>query len=330
MAEPVHELIPLEQRDRWQAALADLPRGPAHSWEFTTAMRATSAVSTYLYRYVRDDAVVVCPLAERAIGEYVDVTTPLGFNGFAGSRRHEQFAADWRAFATAQGWICGYVGLHPVFCDGGGFPVEDMYVHNQLYLLDLRLPEAELIGRLSRNRRRQLHDWSAVREGLVVDRDALTAFLVATYADFFARRGGGPATRLAAETLTGIASMPNSLLVGAAGASGIDAVLVVAYTSHCADAVFSVSLPGGERHAAHLNWYAIERLRELGVPVFNMGGGLQPSDDIAEFKRRFGALEWPLRSIRQVYDADAYRRLCRDRGLDPEAPRSGYFPAYRR
>ena len=37
-------------------------------------------------------------------------------------------------------------------------------------------------------------------------------------------------------------------------------------------------------------------------------------DDLAEFKRRFGAAELPLRSLRQVYRAGVYESLCRERG----------------
>jgi hypothetical protein len=313
-----HELIPLSDRNRWEAALAGVPHGPAHTWSFAAAVGAHC-----LYRYERDEAVIVCPLTMRRTGDHVDVTTPLGFSGFAGRGFSAQFAADWNGFAGAQGWICAYVGLHPVFCDASGFSPVDVFVHNWLYLLDLSGSEADLMARMSRNRRRQLRD--SRRQKLVTDRMRLTEFLVATHDEFFERKGGSP--RLPEATLRQLALLPEAVVVGADGADGIESLVAVPHTRYCADSLFAISAAGAEHHAARLHWYAIEQLRAIGVPVLNMGGGLRPGDGVTEFKRRFGAREFPLRSVRQVFDAEAYRRLCRERGVEPAS--RGYFPAYR-
>jgi hypothetical protein len=63
------------------------------------------------------------------------------------------------------------------------------------------------------------------------------------------------------------------------------------------------------------------------VPYLNLGGGIREGDDVAEFKRRFGAAERPLASLRQVYRPDVYDRLCAQAGVSPQ--RSGWFPPYR-
>jgi len=54
---------------------------------------------------------------------------------------------------------------------------------------------------------------------------------------------------------------------------------------------------------------------------------VRPGDAVAEFKRRFGAVEEPLASLRQVYRPDVYQRLCAEAGVSPES--SGWFPPYR-
>jgi hypothetical protein len=59
----------------------------------------------------------------------------------------------------------------------------------------------------------------------------------------------------------------------------------------------------------------------------NLGGGVKENDGVAEFKRRFGADEVPLRNVKQVYRRDIYEELCAEAGVDPHA--SAYFPAYR-
>jgi hypothetical protein len=77
-----------------------------------------------------------------------------------------------------------------------------------------------------------------------------------------------------------------------------------------------------------LIWAAVRELKRLGVPTLNLGGGVSEGDSLAEFKRRFGAKQVPLRHVKQVYRPGRYRQLSQRVGADPAA--QGYFPAYRR
>jgi hypothetical protein len=323
-----HELIPLSDRRRWERALAELPHGHAHTWGFCRAIQLTSGLPTYLYRYESQGVRVVCALSERESYGSLDVTTPYGFGGFARSGDWGGFAEDWSEFARQRGWVCSYVALNPVLADADGFPREEVHVHNRLYVMDLRGSDTELWARLSRNRRRQLRDWPALAPALVEDREELRECLLATYADFFARKGAGRATDFRPETMAAIAALDDVLMVGAQTNGRLETVAVFGHTPYGADALFNVSVPGGERHTVHLIWWAVERLRALGIENLNLGGGVRQGDDVAEFKRRFGAAELPLASLRQVFLPDRYAELCRRAGVAPE-DRSGYFPPYR-
>ncbi|MEA2361221.1 MAG: hypothetical protein QOD71_366 [Thermoleophilaceae bacterium] len=324
---PQHELIPLAERGRWADALSEVPHGHAHTWDLCRAIQLTSGLPTYLYRYERGTARVVCPIAERDFDGAIDVTTPYGFGGFAMSGDCERFPEDWMDFARSRGWVCGYIALNPLFCDGHGFASDEVHVHNRLYVMDLGGSDRELHERLSRNRRRQLRNWSAVAAGLEHDRERLTDHLLGTYEDFFARKGAGSATDFTAETMAAIASLDDVFLVGAGEGGQVESVAVFAYTPYSGDALFSVSAPGGERHAAHLVWAAVQRLRAEGVERLNLGGGVREGDDVAEFKRRFGASELPLVSLRQVYQPSVYEQLCRQAAVTSD--RAGWFPPYR-
>jgi hypothetical protein len=320
-----HQLIPLDDGERWTAALAGVRHGPAHTHGFCQAFQLSSAAPTYLYHWEHAGARVVCPLAERGDAGELDVTTPYGFGGFAMSGDCAGFASEWQAFARER-WVCGYIALNPLFADVRPFERDEVAVHNRLYVLDLRQDRERLWARLSRNRRRQLRDWEAGGARLALDRTRLARFLADSYEAFFARKGAGPATDFRRETVAAVAELPDVLLVGACDEE-LEAVAAFGYTSHGADALFAVSRPGGERHSARLVWWGVERLRELGVPHLNLGGGIRVGDDVAEFKRRFGAAERPLASLRQVYRPDVYDRLCAQAGVSPE--RSGWFPPYR-
>jgi hypothetical protein len=274
-----------------------------------------------------DDGRVVCPVSERDFGGRTDVVTPYGFGGFAGTVPRDRLAEGWAAFARSRGWVCGYLALNPVFHDGGGFAPGEVHVHNRLYVMDLRGTDAELWARLSQNRRRQLRDWASVERGLVHDHGALTAFLLAEYAAFFARKGAGPATDFTMRSMAAFAALDGVFMVGAASAGEVESVAVFGHTPHAADYLFGVSVPGAEHHSAHLIWAGVQRLRRLGIPSLNLGGGVRAGDRLAEFKRRFGAAQMPLRSLKQVYDPEAYAELCRRAGVSPD--RGGWFPPYR-
>jgi hypothetical protein len=319
-----HELIALAQPERWAEALAELPHGHAHTWGFCRAVQLTSALPTHLYRYERGSARVVCPLAEREVHGEVDVVSPYGFGGFATRGDRQGFADEWAEFARSRGWVCGYLALNPQFGDAAGFPADEVHAHTSLYVMDLRGNEDEVRARLSQNRRRQLRDPPAGE--LVEDRDELTGFLLDNYADFFVRRGAGAATDLSRETMAAIVALDDVLIVGARG-DALESVALFGHTAHGGDYLFNVSVPGGEWHAVHLIWWAVERLRALGVESLNLGGGVRPGDDLAEFKRRFGAAELPLVSLRQVYRPDVYEELCRAAGVT--SARDGWFPPYR-
>lgn len=308
-------------------ALSALPHGHAHTWGFCRAVQLTSGLPTYLYSYERGTARVVCPLAERGFGGRIDVTTPYGFGGFAMVGDCERFPTDWTDFARSRGWVCGYVALNPLFCDAHGFTPEEVHVRNRLYMMDLRGSEAEVRARLSQNRRRQLRDWPSVAESLEHDRGRLMDVLLSTYADFFARKEAGSATNFTPQTMAAIGELDDVLMVGAGQGGRAESVAVFGHTPYGGDYLFSVSVPGGERHAAYLIWSAAGRLRAFGVGSLNLGGGVRERDDLAEFKRRFGGAELPLRSLRQVYLPSVYEGLCQRAGVTSD--RSGYFPPYR-
>lgn len=328
MDEPSHELIPLTEPDRWNASLAEVPHGHAHTWGFCHAVALTTGLPTYLYRYERASALVICALSERELSGLTDVVTPYGFGGFAARGSSERFPADWAEFARSRAWVCGYLALNPLLRSAEGFPDDEIHVHNHLYVMDLRGSAEEVFRRLSQNRRRQLRDWPSAAAGLNHDRRALIRFFVDTYADFFERKGAGSATRFAPETMAAIGALDDVLMVGDGAEGRIEAVAVFGHTPTAGDYLFNVSLPGEERRAVQLIWSGVEQLRELGVPSLNLGGGVREGDDLAEFKRRFGAAERPLVSLRQVYRPRAYDCLCGRSGASLE-DRAGHFPAYR-
>jgi hypothetical protein len=290
-------------------------------------MGLTTGYSTYLYCFESATVRIVCPIAERRSDGGLDIVTPYGFSGFIGTGDCADFPSYWREFVRDRGYIAGYISLNPAFENASYYDPGEIYSSNSLYFLDLTPSMDELSKRLDRNRRRQLLG-SSNEAPLVFDKSVLTPFVVAGYREFMERLGASPASLFSPETLDFLCGLRNVFAIGAANVIHVQAVNLFSFTSYAGDSLINVALPQGRSHTTRLIWSGIEKLKAMGVPILNLGGGLREGDTIADHKRRYGALPKPFRCLKQIYRPDVYDELCRRAGVEPEN-RLGYFPAYR-
>jgi hypothetical protein len=274
-----------------------------------------------------DGVRVACPIAERTIDGHRDVVTPYGFSGFSGTGPSPALPGRWWAFCRDRDYVCGYIGLNPLFGDPSFADPGHVEPNKHVYVLDLTLSVSDLNAALSTNRRRQLRTWD--RAAHEHDRDRLVAFFLAEYPRFMTRKGAGSQYQFSTGTLEAICALENVFLLGAEEDGALVSVSVFAHTPHAGDFLFNASLPGAAGHSTHLLWSAVHRMRDLGVPTLNLGGGVSEGDSLARFKERFGAQRVPLLALKQVYDPATYARLCRRHGYDPDDT-AGFFPPYRR
>ncbi|MFL5493746.1 MAG: hypothetical protein ACJ8DC_05095 [Gemmatimonadales bacterium] len=321
-----HRRIGVESREAWTEALLGIPHAIAHTWGHCYAMHLSSGLPTYLYQFESGGVRVACPLAERRFQGHTDVVTPYGFGGFAGTGDCPSFPAHWAEFVAKQEYVCGYIGLNPLLVNHTYFDRGCAQADNSVFTLDLREPQEQLFAKLHANRKRQLREPLPPGTRIVWDAPRLSAFFFDRYPEFVNRVGAAPIYRFSPATLSFLCSLDGVFLVGAEVGDRLEAVAVFGHTGFVADYLFGVALPEGRPHAARLLWCGIERLRSLGVPLLNLGGGARPNDGIAEFKRRFGATEVPLLSLRQVYLPETFERLCQAAGAEPGT--TGYFPPY--
>ena len=319
--------IPLSRHEEWRAALHGLDHAFAHTWEHCRAMALTSGWPTFLYVFENAGTRTVCPFAERPFGDALDVVTPYGFSGFAGTADPDDVLQAWCDFASTRGYVCGYIGLNPALDPTGAWRTR-AEAHNDVYLLDLTGSEDVLLARMSANRRRVISAWRLRERPCVEDREELVSFFIAHYHRFVAARGAAPVYDFTKATLEYLLGLDDVVVIGVGEDARLEAVAVFGHTHAVGDYLFGVSVPGGERHSAVLVWEGALALRRRRVPVLNLGGGVHAGDGVAEFKRRFGATPEPLRRLRHVYDPDRFAALCRAAGRDPN-DRSGYFPPYR-
>lgn len=319
-------LIPLESPEDWKEAMAGIKHTFGHTWENCYAMHLTTGLRTYLYSFEKDNVRIVSPIAERDFNGHVDVVKPFGFSGFVGNGKCPEFPAYWRNFVQERGYICGYLGLNPIFDCGNYFKSSCILQYETVYLLDLRPSLDELFAGMNTNRKRQLKRWDDLVSNLTFDKTAVASFFQSHYYDFLRDRHADPFYYFSSETLSFLFNLDNVLLVGIRNGEKMVAASVFTHTPYAGEYLFGISLPEGRKYSAALVWYGIQHLKSLGIPVVNLGGG---DAGTADFKIRFGARGRPLKCIKEVYDEETYEILCRAVNADPDDLR-GYFPAYRK
>jgi hypothetical protein len=320
-------LIPLSSCAEWESALEGVSHAFAHSWQSCHAMSMTSGAPTFLFHWAAGSSRFVCPVMEREFEGYVDVCTPYGFSGFAGTGDWIAMQEAWRKLAVQRGYVCGYIGLNPLLTATEHFPANELHEYSDVYVLDLRRSEADLYAALTANRKRQLKSAEAKATGLDVSPEACRTFLSDHLDAFYDQRGVGSAYRLTRETLESLMNPAHSVITGAEDDAGVVAASLFVHSSYIAEYFAGISTPAGRRWSAVLLWRGAMELMRRGIPFLNLGGGVRRGDGVAEFKSRFGAERHPLCALKQVYRPDEYTRLCASVGTDPEA-RDGFFPAY--
>ena len=320
-------IIPLDNQKEWHGALEGIPHGFAHTWGYNHAMSLAGGVRSALYCCEIGNVRIVCPLAEREFRGCRDLVKPYGFNGFVGNRPCEEFPVEWRRLATERGYVCGYLGIHPFLTDQTYYRCDEAQAYNSVFVLDLKQSEQELVNRASKGRKAQIKKVQRGECELITDKETLREFLVGNYSDFILSRGASKAYEFSKLTMECLTSLDNVFLVGKSGDNGIEVAAVFAYTPWGGEYLFNVSKGHGKGYSAEVVWQGVKTLKARGVPRLNLGGGIAPTDGIAEFKRRFGPEVVELKSVKQVYDQEGYYRLCQQVGADVNS--SGFFPAYR-
>jgi hypothetical protein len=323
-----HKCIPLNSPVEWKNALQGIKHAFAHTWENCYAMHLTTGFTTYLYCFENENVRIICPIAEREFEGHIDIVTPYGFSGFVGNGDCLDLPQHWREFVRKQRYVCGYIGLNPIFENQTYFDNNDLYSYNSIYVLDLRLSRDRLFSNLSKNRKRDLKQWEKTSGNLITDKNALKTFFLANYSEFFRRKRATSAYDFRKASLEFLFELENVFVLGAGGSDRLEAATVFTYTSDIADALLHASLAEERQHSAALLWHGANYFKSMGIPLLNLGGGVRANDSLAWFKERFGGRKLPLRCLKQIYNLEIYATLCARVGVDP-ADNAGYFPAYR-
>ncbi|MEM9761401.1 MAG: GNAT family N-acetyltransferase [Pseudomonadota bacterium] len=255
-------------------------------------------------------------------GEVSDIATIPAMSGAVLSADSLAPLDLWADHARTQGWVCGYIQLALKNHRLRDLDPDRIVQHNIMIQFDLATWH---VDRSVRYKARQ-----AIKKGdkmgavLVTEKARLLAPFLDLYYPAMVRRGATSVFPQAC--LEAWAVDPEVVLLGAEIDGRIEAVHLARMHGRHAEQHLAGLSETGRALNLWLIWKATEYFRERGVHHFNIGGAGRPGDSIHWTKRRFNAQEFPLLSMRQVYDQDRFDALCAAAGSGPATDR---FPPYR-
>ena len=116
-------------------------------------------------------------------------------------------------------------------------------------------------------------------------------------------------------------------LLGALRDDTLIAVSLFGWAGSSADFLFNISLPDGRDAATALLIEGAERLRNRGISLLNIGGGVHPDDTVEQAKQQFGARTRPLLHLREVFAPSRFGGLCAAAGAEASG-QMAFFPPY--
>lgn len=319
MPEPTINLIPFSDRAAWQAATATAL--PGQSWGHAAGL-AAGGMEPELAVVLAGGGRMILPFHRRRFQDATDIATLPGLSGAWISPQSPAPLAAWARFAKDQGWVSGYIQLSALNDDLPVPPPDGVTASNALYVFDLQ--SWNIDTSVGYKMRRNLKAGERIGARLISDPAALAPLFYDLHADHLARMGGAPDfDRKAVDQWF---AEPGIIAFGAEVAGQVVNIQMGRRQGDWADLHLAGATEAGRELQAWLIWQALEQLRSDGVRFFNIGGYGRAGDGLHWMKARFGAVEHPLRSVRQIYDPARFAQLCHSTGADLQA---AYFPPYR-
>jgi len=303
----------------------------AHTWEYCNAMTKTYGLKTYLYVAKKKDATMLCPINIREkIKGYPELVSPYGFGGIimnCPANQMQEFRSTWNDFARSNNYVTAYILQHPNFPMQKKVWKDDLQDHHITYSLDLTENIDTIWKNLRSGYRSEIKRGPSNNTQLVTNNQLLSKALLNLYPKAMKRVQASSMYDFSSETLEHLSEMAGTLLLGIKEQGRIQAVVLFQYTKTMAEYSLNASTDIGRKHTRFLIWNAIIKLKELNIPMLNLGGGIKPGDPLDSFKRRFGGESHSCQVLKQVFNQEAFAFLCKK--YQNKIPlNSDYFPPY--
>jgi hypothetical protein len=329
-----YKTITLDSPEEWTISLNEIPFSPAHKWDYCHAMRLSSNLDTYLLvfeRKTRKERCVIPLSVRKKEHDKIDLVSPYGFGGFAGSPELLASAALKKAFfdyCLSHGVITAYIQQHP----SSPLPTSIWGQHtettHEIYQLDLTTEIDILWKNMSKG-----HKYALKKSKIGVDchiehnHSKLKERFKELYPQTLKRTKASAVYHFPEKTLDILLNSPNSLLLGIKDSKEIQAISLFLYTEKAGEYFLNATTEIGRNYSRHLVWLAMKKFIEMNIRTLNLGGGVTKNDSLADFKKRFGGHCFPGQTLKIIFSQQVFHELCSKYCKETPYPPT-YFPPY--
>ena len=296
------------------------------------AMAESSGFKTFLYVAENKGDKMVCPFSIRKKEDgYPELVSPYGVGGIIATCSHRklrEFKMGLIEFARQNCFVTAYIMQHPSFQLSKETWGDCLYNHHIFYEIDLTLSIEEIWKEMRKGHRYEVRRYeSDTTIKIIRDKCKLKEAILKIYPQTLTRVGASDVYYFSVVALEKLIEARDSIVLGVEDDTGIQAITLFHYTPYVADYFLSASSLEGRKYTRLLIWTAVKALKQLNIPSLNLGGGVKPGDSLEQFKRRFGGRMVRGQVLKQIFDREKYKYLCRQYCAKNQFE-SNYFPPY--
>ena len=307
----------------WDEFVEKVPCTFGHSRFYNQLIESEFGDKTFLFVASKGDKIAGFPFCERSYFGHIDVYSPYGWSGLTPCE--EDWAWNvWDEYAANEKYICSYIVTNPLLTPKPPNLFENS--HHLSYVMDINKNDDSIFKSLHRSNRNLIKRGLQGGRTITFDSKIISEFFKENYAEFCKRKNMSKAYKFSSDFFDYLIPRSDVLTVGVEFSNHIESASIFCFSPFGAEYFLSVTKENCDANDRHIIWAAIQKLQARGIKLLNLGCGVEPGDDLCNFKRRFGGLKTPVFARKKIHSKKLFDILCAQTGADPE--NSSYFPPY--
>jgi hypothetical protein len=314
----------ISEKNAWNNALSGIDVSVYFTWEYLSILQLNYSSRIYLLKIYNDQGGLITFFTKRTKDQKsFDIYSPYAMDGVHIWGTSDKVIAEFINYLAKDNIATYYLANHP----GYKFIQNDNFTsYRSLYTLNLTLDSLLLWNNLDPNHRYEINKFSKQQHQIVTDKLLIKEPFLNLYHETFERVKANNSYNFSNEFLSELIDSDITYACGAFINGNIECVIILLIKNNWAEYYINASSLAGRNATRALIWNAILHLKENGIRLLNLGGGIIENDSLDQFKKKFGGEKKKMNLFRGIASPDGFNRLCKEYNVSVES--TNYFPPY--
>ncbi len=317
--------ITIKEKEDWDIALQGSNVSVYSTWQYCNIIGQNYSEDISLLKISSGASGMIAVYTSRSKdGEYKDIYSPYGMGGvyFWGEDTVEIIII-FEKWLREHKIVTYFLMLHPKDVLSNNNYIEQ---YRAVYKLSVNEPNTNIWKKIHSNHKYEINKYcNNVEFGLIEDKTVLKPFFKELYFNTLKRVNAAETYYFSDTTLDLLFNSDITIGLGLKVGNEINCVVIFLKYNNWAEYYINASTIEGRAASRLLLWEMFKRLKEQGISLINLGGGVTDGDYLDDFKRRFGGDQVNIGLFKGISMQEEYNRLCEENGLSLT---DKYFPPY--